>query len=78
MTEKRKAKYGDRCECCGSTKRLQLHHTHQDGDNEHVQVLCFNCHRFWHRIHQVNNVRTFTPMPRVFREIVNERKQLCV
>jgi hypothetical protein len=39
------------CEACGYTKRLAVHHCHQDhtnNDPSNLQTLCSHCHDFWH------------------------------
>lgn len=38
----------NKCEICGCTESLELHHingNHQDNRLENLQILCANCHR---------------------------------
>jgi len=59
---------GVECECCGTTKRLQVHHINENwSDNrlENLQTLCIFCHHFWHAIHRKHGRITTKPMPRL-------------
>lgn len=63
----RKQRLGN-CECCGSTKRLQVHHINEDWkDNrkENLQTLCIHCHQFWHATHIRLGVKPTKPMPKL-------------
>ena len=39
----------DKCEICGSTNNLEIHHTAYIKDYSVCQVLCIDCHRKLHR-----------------------------
>lgn len=63
----RKSKLGA-CECCGATKRLQVHHVNEDWTNnspENLQTLCIFCHHFWHATLRRLGVTPTERMPRL-------------
>lgn len=63
----RKSRLGE-CECCGTHKRLQVHHVNEDwADNSpsNLQTLCIFCHHFWHAMHKRLGVKPSLPMPRL-------------
>lgn len=40
-----------RCEACGSTSKLSVHHFDEEPKNNalaNLQTLCLSCHNFWH------------------------------
>lgn len=45
---------GNRCEECGTTQELQVHHLHyrtfRDERPQDLKVLCEPCHKLWHRM----------------------------
>lgn len=56
------------CECCGTTKRLQVHHVNEDWTNnspENLQTLCIFCHHFWHAMLRRLGVTPTERMPRL-------------
>lgn len=57
------------CECCGTDKRLQVHHVNEDWtDNgpQNLQTLCVFCHQFWHSMHRRIGVKPSVRMPALF------------
>ena len=58
----------DRCEACGTTSELQVHHVNEDWkDNrpENLQTLCIFCHHFWHAMHIRLGVTPTQRMPKL-------------
>lgn len=56
------------CECCGTPRRLQVHHINEDWtDNTpgNLQTLCIFCHHFWHAMHIRLGITPTQPMPRL-------------
>lgn len=63
----RKQRLGS-CECCGATKRLQVHHIDENWKNnapENLQTLCIFCHHFWHAMHRRLGLTPTKHMPRL-------------
>lgn len=59
---------GPACECCGTAKRLHVHHVDEDWKNnvpENLQTLCIFCHQFWHATHRRLGVKPLRRMPRL-------------
>ena len=47
--------YGRKCQACGSTESLQVHHLHykslhRENVETDLEVLCADCHKFEHNI----------------------------
>ena len=56
------------CECCGTAKRLQVHHVDENWKNNtpsNLQTLCIFCHHFWHAMHIRRGVKPTERMPRL-------------
>jgi hypothetical protein len=44
---------GEKCELCGATKNIQIHHRNHDrrvNTKENGQLLCDSCHKHHHKI----------------------------
>jgi hypothetical protein len=60
---------GRRCECCGTDRRLHVHHVNEDWrDNSpgNLQTLCIFCHQFWHATHRRLGIVPTQRMPPLF------------
>lgn len=56
------------CECCGTAKRLQVHHVDENWKNNvpsNLQTLCIFCHHFWHATHIRLGLKPAERMPRL-------------
>lgn len=64
------------CECCGTSKRREVHHVNEDWtDNSpaNLQTLCIFCHTFWHAMHRRLGLKPNSRMPAMLSPCVLER-----